>query len=91
MTDHDVRALPPPSTLSVLQILPRLETDGATRSAIDIARGVIEQGGRAFIASAGGTFVGEFRQAGGYHIEIPIESKMPWNRMKATSLGISIW
>ena len=71
----------------VLQVLPRLDADGATRSAIDISRAVIEAGGTAVIASSpGGSFVGEFRQAGGIHVEIPIESKLPWQRFKAASV-----
>ncbi|MDA0338664.1 MAG: glycosyltransferase [Proteobacteria bacterium] len=71
---------------SVLQVLPKLDADGSTRSVIDIARAIIEQGGTAVVASAGGSFVGEFRQAGGIHIDIPFKSKLPWQWLRMPSL-----
>jgi hypothetical protein len=40
--------------ITVLQVLPRLDLGGVERGALEIARAVVEAGGRALVASAGG-------------------------------------
>lgn len=50
--------------LSVLQIIPRLDTGGAERTTIDIARAVVAAGGTAHIATSGGRMLDEAKGAG---------------------------
>jgi len=40
--------------LCVLQVLPELNTGGVERTAIEIAAGIVDAGGRALVASRGG-------------------------------------
>ena len=69
---------------NVLQVLPRLDASGAARGAVDIARGAIAQGGTAVIASGDGAFLPEFLQAGGQHIDIDFDARLPWWRWTAS-------
>lgn len=68
--------------LRLLQILPRLDADGASRNAIDMTRTVIGQGGAVIAAARTGALVGEFRQAGGVHLDLPFESLSPLARWR---------
>ncbi|MCF8470954.1 MAG: glycosyltransferase family 4 protein [Parvibaculum sp.] len=62
---------------TILQVLPALETGGAERTAVDIARAIIQAGGRALVASRGGRMVPELIKAGGEHIDMAAQSKNP--------------
>lgn len=62
---------------TVLQIVPALETGGAERTTLDIARALVAAGGTALVASRGGRMVAELEAIGGRHIELPIQSKNP--------------
>ena len=42
------------SSLTILQLLPSLETGGAERTAIDISRALCDAGHRSIVASGGG-------------------------------------
>ncbi len=66
----------------ILQILPRLDADGPSRNAIDIARAAIAEGGVAVAASRSGALVGEFRQSGGIHMALPFDSISPVARLR---------
>lgn len=66
-----------PKPMTVLQILPNLETGGAERTAIDIAKALIQHGHRAIIASEGGRLEKELIEAGGEVIRLPAASKNP--------------
>ncbi len=65
-----------------MQILPRLDADGPSRNAIDIARAAIAAGGMVVAASRGGAMVGEFRQSGGIHLELPFDAISPLTRWR---------
>ena len=61
----------------VLQILPRLVTGGVERGCVDIAAAIVEAGGTALVASAGGPMVGELRRLKADHVVLPLASKNP--------------
>lgn len=63
--------------LSVLQVLPSLSTGGVERGAVDIARAIVNAGGRALVVSSGGVMTGELERAGATHVELPVHSKNP--------------
>ncbi len=66
-----------PPRLTVLQILPSLETGGAERTAVDVAAALVAAGHRAIVASEGGRMVGELTAAGAEHLAFPAATKNP--------------
>jgi len=62
---------------AILQVVPALETGGAERTTVDVARAVVAAGGRAIVASRGGRMVPELEAAGGMHFEMAVHSKNP--------------
>ena len=63
---------------TILQVLPALGSGGGVeRGTVEIVRAVSESGGRALVASAGGSQVHEIGRAGGTHFELPMSSKNP--------------
>jgi glycosyltransferase involved in cell wall biosynthesis len=68
-------ALPPNFTL--LQVIPELETGGAEQSALDVARAVVQAGGRAIVASRGGRMAARLKAYGGELAPLPVDSKNP--------------
>ncbi|NIJ40740.1 glycosyltransferase involved in cell wall biosynthesis [Parvibaculum indicum] len=62
---------------TILQVIPALETGGAERTTVDVARAVVAAGGRALVASRGGRMVPELEAVGGEHIELAAHSKNP--------------
>jgi len=67
--------LPPDFTL--LQVVPELETGGAEQTTIDVARAVIEAGGRAFVATRGGRMTARLEADGARLAQMPVQSKNP--------------
>jgi glycosyltransferase involved in cell wall biosynthesis len=61
----------------VLQLLPRLGAGGAERGAIDVAGAIVASGGRAIVASAGGSLVHDLARLGATHEVLPLDSKNP--------------
>ncbi len=68
-------ALPPNFTL--LQVIPELETGGAEQTTLDVARAVVQAGGRAIVASRGGRLADELGARGGELVTLPVHSKNP--------------
>jgi len=68
-------ALPPNFTL--LQVVPELETGGAEQTTIDVARAVIEAGGKALVATRGGRMTARLEADGGRLAQMPVQSKNP--------------
>jgi glycosyltransferase involved in cell wall biosynthesis len=64
---------------TVVQVLPALETGGGgvERGTIEIAQAIVEAGGRAMVASAGGGMVHEVARARATHVTLPLASKNP--------------
>ena len=67
--------IPPPT---VLQVLPALLTGGVERGAVDIAGAIVDGGGRAIVASAGGPMTHELTRLGAEHVKLPVDSKNPF-------------
>ena len=67
----------PSRRLTILQVVPNLDTGGAERSAVDIAAALVESGSRALVASEGGRLEGELVAVGGELIRLPVASKNP--------------
>jgi glycosyltransferase involved in cell wall biosynthesis len=68
-------ALPPNFTL--LQVVPELETGGAEQTTIDVARAVIEAGGKALVATRGGRMAARLEADGARLAQMPVQSKNP--------------
>lgn len=62
---------------AILQVVPALETGGAERTTVDMARAIVAAGGRAIVASRGGRMVEELIEAGASHVEMAVHSKNP--------------
>ncbi len=63
--------------LTVLQVLPALETGGVERGTVEIVQAIVRAGGSALVASAGGRLVKAVERAGGTHIVLQLASKNP--------------
>ncbi|MEZ5896698.1 MAG: glycosyltransferase family 4 protein [Parvularculaceae bacterium] len=63
--------------LTVLQVIPALDAGGAERSTVEITRAIVDAGGRALVASAGGRLVRDVEAAGGEVVIMPVQSKNP--------------
>ncbi len=65
---------------TVLQVLPSLAHGGGgvERGTIEVAAAIVEAGGRAVVASAGGPMVYELARVGAGHVILPLASKRPW-------------
>jgi glycosyltransferase involved in cell wall biosynthesis len=74
--------LPPATT--VLQVIPDLNSGGAERTTLDVARAVVDAGGTALVVSQGGQLVPELEAAGAKHIALPVKSKNPLTLWKNT-------
>ncbi|MEE2932548.1 MAG: glycosyltransferase family 4 protein [Pseudomonadota bacterium] len=61
----------------ILQVLPSLETGGAEKGCIDVAKAITESGGIALVASSGGKMVRDLDRAGVHHINMPVNTKNP--------------
>jgi glycosyltransferase involved in cell wall biosynthesis len=62
---------------TILQIIPELDAGGAERTAVDVAAGLVDVGGRALVATEGGRLVGELQAKGGIWASFPAGTKNP--------------
>lgn len=62
---------------TVLQVIPDLQTGGAERTTVDVARALVAAGHRAIVASRGGRLVAELEAVGGEHVTLPVGRKSP--------------
>ncbi|RAK56257.1 glycosyl transferase [Phenylobacterium soli] len=60
-----------------MQVVPELETGGAEQTTIDVARAVIEAGGKALVATRGGRMAARLISDGGRLAQMPVNSKNP--------------
>ncbi len=63
--------------LTVVQLIPALDSGGAERSTLEIARALVAAGHRAVVISAGGRLLQRLEAEGGEHISLPIGRKSP--------------
>jgi len=71
--------------MNILQILPQLNVGGVETGTIDLAKYLVRHGHRCVVVSAGGGLVGELRDAGIPHYELPVENKAFWVMFKAAA------
>ncbi len=63
--------------LTVLQILPALETGGVERGTLEVAAALVGAGHRSIVVSAGGRLVDELVAGGSEHVRLPVARKSP--------------
>ncbi len=64
--------------LTVLQLLPALESGGVERSTLEIARALVAAGPPSRVASAGGRLVAQLEVEGSEHVALDLGRKRPW-------------
>lgn len=64
-------------TLTVVQLLPALESGGVERSTLEIADALVRSGHRAIVVSAGGRLLPALRECGAEHVTLDIGRKSP--------------
>jgi glycosyltransferase involved in cell wall biosynthesis len=65
----------PAKLLTVIQLIPALHSGGAERSALEIARGLVQAGHRSVVISAGGRLVEQLLAEGSEHITLDLGRK----------------
>ena len=63
--------------LTVVQLLPALESGGVERSTLEIAEALVRAGHRAIVVSAGGRLVPALEAAGAAHVAMDVGRKSP--------------
>ncbi|HET8900107.1 MAG TPA: glycosyltransferase [Rhodanobacteraceae bacterium] len=76
----------PARPLTVVQVLPALESGGAERSALEIARALVAVGHRSVVVSAGGRLVSRLEAEGSRHIALAIGRKSLTTLLKIREL-----
>ena len=66
-----------PRPLTVVQLLPALESGGVERSTIEIAEALVRAGHRAIVVSAGGRLLPRLRATGAEHVALDVGRKSP--------------
>jgi len=61
----------------IVQILPRMVRGGVERGTVEMAKAIIEAGGRAVVVSNGGGMVRHLLRCGAIHHELPVHTKNP--------------
>lgn len=69
--------MPLPPDFTLLQVVPELETGGAEQTTIDVARAVIDAGGKALVATRGGRMASRLISDGGRLAQMPVHTKNP--------------
>jgi glycosyltransferase involved in cell wall biosynthesis len=63
--------------LTILLVVPELDTGGVERATLDVARAIVENGARAIVATKGGRMEGQLRATGAEMLQGPYQSKNP--------------
>ena len=63
--------------LTIVQILPRLDSGGVERGTLEVSRALVDAGHRSIVVSAGGRLVDELTAQGGEHHELQVAAKNP--------------
>lgn len=66
------------STPTILQIIPRLDTGGAEKTTVEIARALMLTGSKPIVATGGGRLASQITDLGGEVIEFPADTKNPF-------------
>ncbi|MCZ4281554.1 glycosyltransferase family 4 protein [Kiloniella laminariae] len=73
------------TAMTILQVVPAMDSGGVERGTLDMAKAIVEAGGKAIVASRGGQLVTRLNMAGVEHVELPVHSKNPWTMWRNTS------
>ncbi len=65
--------------LSILQVVPRLDTGGVERGTLEMVEAIVAAGGRAVVATTGGQMIPRVLRAGGDVFEMNLATKNPFN------------
>lgn len=63
--------------LTVLQVVPRLDIGGVERGTVEIAEAITAAGGRAIVATEGGSYLSRLAKVGGEVVEMNMATKNP--------------
>ncbi|MCW8905832.1 MAG: glycosyltransferase family 4 protein [Sedimenticola sp.] len=66
------------SRLTILQMVPALESGGVERGTLEIARALATRGHRSMVISSGGRMVDQLQKEGSEHFSWPVDRKSPW-------------
>lgn len=66
-----------PESLTVMQLLPELNSGGVERGTLEIGHHLVRNGHKSIVVSGGGRLVEQLEQDGSYHIQMRIGSKSP--------------
>ena len=79
--------------LTVVQLLPALDSGGVERSTLEIAAALVAAGHRSIVVSAGGRLVAPLEAAGSEHVALAIGRKSPraWLAMRALRAKLADW
>ncbi len=72
--------------LTVVQLVPRLDTGGAERSTVEIASALVAAGHRAVVISAGGRWVEAVERAGATHVTLDLGRKSLFTLLRVFTL-----
>jgi glycosyltransferase involved in cell wall biosynthesis len=75
-----------PRPLTVVQLLPALESGGVERSTLEIGRALVAAGHRSWVVSAGGRLVERLEAEGSSHIEFKVGAKSLLTLLKLPAL-----
>ncbi len=73
-------------SLTVVQILPALESGGVERGTLEVSAALVARGHRSIVVSAGGRLVGRLLSEGGEHLTLDLGKKSPRTLLKAGRL-----
>jgi len=65
-------------SLTVLQLLPALESGGVERGTLEVAHALVQRGHRSLVISSGGQLVQQLVSQGSAHFQWPIDRKSLW-------------
>lgn len=72
--------------LTVVQILPALESGGVERCTLETARALVAAGHRSVVVSSGGRLVEQLLREGSEHVTLPVKRKSPFTLLQAGPL-----
>lgn len=70
--------LEPMRKLTVVQVLPALESGGVERGTLEVAKYLVQHGHRSIVISAGGRMVEQLEREGSEHVTWDLGAKSPW-------------
>jgi len=68
----------PRQRLTVVQVLPALESGGVERGTLEVGKSLVEHGHRSIVISAGGRMVEQLTREGSEHFTWDVGRKSPW-------------